>query len=304
MFKCLVDCLTRPRNIAQHVNMKTIKFIGYFFLLVLISTVPSVVVNTFNPGISENFATTIVNDLQSIETTYHYIVVENTLIDTTGNNEIKIIGINNFASISTDIDPGFKTYILFNPGDEKAIVKNEKAPYFAINLGSKEITLSLEMPLLDDSNKEQMSSKELEFKYTYEKLGVNNLDFSELNSYSTYGVQMKVEKIIDAILKPYMPVIYLISIPSLFLTTASSIAIEIVILSALVFFFVRASQLRFMEIVKIITLSMTPSVFASIFLILPVGAMGYYIIYIIGQILTISYFYRAIRQLVINKMIK
>lgn len=304
MFKCLVDSLTRPRNIAGYVNMKGIKFIGYFFLLVLISTVPSVVVTAFNPGISDGIADALVSDLRSTETTYHYKVVESTLIDVTGKNDTKIIQVGGLNSVFNENVSPLKTYFFFNPGDRQLVVPGEKDPYFAISLGSKELQISIETPKTTDGEINQMSGEAAMIKYRYEELGVINLDFSEINSYSTYSISTKFKEIIDIIIKPYLPIAYIVSLPSMLFTSASSIAIEILILSAIVFFFSRMSNVKFMEILKIITLSMTPSIVSTIFLLLPVGAMGYYVIYFAGQILTITYFYRALRQLVINKMIK
>ena len=307
MFRCLVDSLTRPRFIAEHVNMKTIKFIGYFFLLVLISTIPNIVVYSFNPGISEQVASLLVSDLQSVETSYHYSVVDNKLVDTTGTNSLKVVevsGLNALINEKSQANSLIKTYVFFNPGNESIDIPNEKNPYVAINLGSEKLEISIETPTPNESGKQEMSGEIISLSYTYSELGVNNIDFSEIKSYSTYGITLKIEKIIDKIVKPYLPVVYLIGIPSIFIANASSIAMEILVLAVVVFFFFRMGNLKFMEIIKLITLSMTPSAVASIFLILPVGTIGYYTIYIIGQILTISYFYRALRQLYLNKMMK
>lgn len=307
MFRCLVDSLTRPRFIAEHVNMKTIKFIGYFFLLVLISTIPNIVVYSFNPGISEQTASLLVSDLQNVETTYHYSVVDNKLIDTTGANSLKVVEVSGFNALINEKAQGnsfIKTFVFFNPSDDSTDIPSEKGPYVAINLGSEKLEISIETPIQDGSGKQQMSGEVVSLSYTYSELGVNNVDFSEINSYSTYGITLKIEKVIDKLIKPYLPVIYLISIPSIFITNAFSIAMEILVLAIVVLFFFRMGDLKFIEIIKLITFCMTPSAVATIFLILPLGTIGYYTIYIIGQILTISYFYRALRQLYLNKMMK
>lgn len=302
MYKCLVDSLTRPKKIAEHINMKTFKFIFYFLLLSLISTIPNIVIYCCDTGISEKTASLLVSDLQSYNDSYEYQVVDNTL---NGNASkcFEVSGIGSVLGYNNQVFSTLKTFVFFNPTDERVDTLDEKNPYIAINLGSKTLEISIETPSTS-SDKQEMSNNLVSFKYTYEELNVGNIDFSEIHSYSTYGISLKLEKIIDVIIKPYLPMVYLIGIPLMFVINAFSMAFEILLISAVVFFFFRTSQLKFMEFLKLITLSMTPSAVVSIFLLLPLGTMGYYTIYFIGQILTISYFYKALRQLYINKMMK
>jgi hypothetical protein len=77
-----------------------------------------------------------------------------------------------------------------------------------------------------------------------------------------------------------------------------------VLLAGFVFFFLRSIQLRFGELFKIITFCMTPTAIISIYMLLPFGNLWQIGLYILGQIITIVYFYRAIRYVFINRIKK
>ena len=298
MIRCFIDSLIRPKNIANHVNMKLGKFICYLILLVLITALPNMVSTFTSNAVPEQYTNMIVTSLKNTNKNYDYFI-KNGKLESKSNNKVPCIIEFVKSEEEKKLSPiDFTTYFIFNTGDVD-ILNGEvlKIPGLVINLKSEKVEISIFDPKLEEQVDPIVSK-------SYNDIEANGLDFSDLNNYSTYTLEVKMETAIKNLFKPYLFVSYLGSMPSVLLFSAFSILFEIVLLAGFVFFFLRSIQLRFGELFKIITFCMTPTAIISIYMLLPFGNLWQIGLYILGQIITIVYFYRAIRYVFINKIKK
>ena len=87
----------------------------------------------------------------------------------------------------------------------------------------------------------------------------------------------------------------LANIPTLIFSSVISFLIEIGILAGISWVMLRRHEAKFFDLFKLVTFCMTPSVILGIYMLLPFGNIWYWIIYILSQIITIAYFYIAIK---------
>lgn len=298
MFRCFVDSLVRPKNIANHINMKLGKLIGYLLILIFISSLPTIVTIFTSNSVPETYANTLVTELKKNDAKLDFVIEDGKLYSKTNNNDLHII---KFTALGEEASNGqfdIATYIVFNQKNED-IVNSGKllSTGFIFNLKSEEVELLFYNPNAKIKSSEVVSG-------TYNELDANGIDFSQIDNYSTYTLEVKIEKVITQLFKPYLFFVYLGSVPSALLSTGISVLFEIAFLVLFVFIFFRSSQLTFGEIFKLITLCMTPTAVISIYMLLPFGNIWYYGLYFVGQIITLIYFYKSIRQVYINKMKK
>ena len=298
MIRCFIDSLIRPRNISNHIGMKFGKFICYFILLVLITAVPNVV-NTFTSNaVPEQYSNMIVGTLKNSNKVFDYSIDNGKLLSKKGDSTPHIIEFVQPEEEKMQSIIEFTTYFIFNPSDAELVNKEAlNKNGLVINLKSDKVEISIFDLNVNEQQKPIISK-------TYNEIDANGIDFSELTNYSTYTLEVKIERAIKNLFKSYLFVSYLGSIPSVLLFTTLSVLFEIVLLAGFVYFFLRSVQLRFGELFKIITFCMTPTAVISIYMLLPFGNLWQIGLYILGQIITIVYFYRAIRFVFINKIKK
>lgn len=296
MFRCFVDSLVRPKNIANHINMKLGKLIGYLILLIFIASLPSIVTIFTSNSVPEQYANVLVTELKKTETKLDYEIDNGKLLSKTNSDGINIIKFESLEETSTRLN--IATYLIFNQLNEDVISSGKLlSPGIVLNLKSEEIEVLFYNP--------NANTKSVEIiRGTYNELEANGIDFSQISNYSTYTLEVKLEGVINNLFKPYLFFVYLGSIPSAFFSTGVSVLFEIAFLVLFVFIFFRSSQLTFGEIFKLITLCMTPTAVLSIYMLLPFGNIWYYGLYFAGQIITLIYFYKSLRQVYINKMKK
>ena len=296
MFRCFVDSLVRPKNIANHINMKTGKLIGYLLLLIFITSLPTIVTIFTSDSVPEQYASDIVSDLKSDDVQIDYAINNGKLESSYSSDVTHVYEIGLFDAEATNSQINLLTYLVFNQNNvdianSGKLTKNG----IIIDFRAEEIEVSIFNPNAKENKVSKITSG------TYDELGANGIDFSQLSNYSTYTLQVKLEGVIKNLFKTYLFFVYLASVPSALLTNGFSILFEIILLVFFVFIFFRSSQLTFGELVKLITLCMTPTAMISIYMLLPFGNIWYYGLYFLGQVITIVYFYKAIRQVYINK---
>lgn len=297
MFRCFVDSLVRPKNIANHTNMKLWKTIVYLFILIIISALPTIITIFTSDSVPEQYAQSVISDLKKTDAKLDYTISNGKLESMSNENSTHIFELTLLDEQTTNNQLNLVTYVVFNQTNQD-IANSGKLTQkgILINLKSEEIEVSIYNPDAKDNKVSEIS------KGTYNELDANGIDFSQLDNYSTYTLQVKLEKVIKNLFKSYLFFVYLASVPSAILSTGISVLFEILLLVFFVFIFFRSSQLTFGELFRLITLCMTPTAVISIYMLLPFGNIWYYGLYFLGQIITIIYFYRAIRQVYVNKM--
>lgn len=296
MFRCFIDSLVRPKNIANHINMKMGKLIGYLLLLIFISSLPTIVTIFTSDSVPEQYASDIISDLKSADVQIDYAINDGKLQSNYSSDVIHVYEIGLFGEEATNSQINLSTYLVFNQNNNDIVNSGKLTKNgILIDFRAEEIVVSIYNPNAKENKASVVSSG------TYDELGANGIDFSQLSNYSTYTLQVKLEGVIKNLFKTYLFFVYLASVPSALLTNGFSILFEIILLVFFVFIFFRSSQLTFGELVKLITLCMTPTAMISIYMLLPFGNIWYYGLYFLGQVITIVYFYKAIRQVYINK---
>lgn len=298
MFRCFVDSLVRPKNIASHVDMKIGKLIGYILLLVLIISVPSIVTVFTSSSVQESMSTTLVNGLKSQKSYIDYTITDGKL-ESKRNEEPNITvfvlgaeeeGANNTASLFVNA-----VYFVLNPNNHD-VSESITYPGIMINLLEERIDISMVVP---NQEAQQIVSA------TYNEVNANGINFNEVYNYSTYTFQQQIETVINNLFGTYITLINCFAVvPVVIVSSAISLIFEIVVLCFFVFIFFRSIQLSFGELFKIVTFCMTPTAILTIYGLLPFGSVWSTLLYIVGQVITIVYFYKAIRQTFINKMKK
>ena len=299
MFRCFVDSVVRPKNIANHINMKLGKLIGYLLLIILISSIPSIVTIFTSDSVPEQYASVVVSDLKKTNANLDYTITDGKLVSKSNKDTVHIFELTLFSGQTTYSQFDLVTYIVFNQTDDD-IVNSGKLTKLGLllNLKSEGIEVSLFNPNVENNQSSLITSG------TYNELGANGIDFSELNNYSTYTLQVRLESVIKNLFKSYLFFVYLASVPSAIMATGVSVLFEIALLVIIVFIFFRSSRLTFGELIRLVTLCMTPTAVIGIYMLLPFGTIWYYGLYFLGQIITFIYFYKATRQVFINKMKK
>ena len=299
MFRCFVDSVIRPKNIANHINMKLGKLIGYLLLIILISSIPSIVTIFTSDSVPEQYASVVVSDLKKTNANLDYTITDGKLVSKSNKDTVHIFELTLFSGQTTYSQFDLVTYIVFNQTDDD-IVNSGKLTKLGLllNLKSEGIEVSLFNPNVENNQSSLITSG------TYNELGANGIDFSELNNYSTYTLQVKLESVIKNLFKSYLFFVYLASVPSAIMATGVSVLFEIALLVIIVFIFFRSSRLTFGELIRLVTLCMTPTAVIGIYMLLPFGTIWYYGLYFLGQIITFIYFFKATRQVFINKMKK
>lgn len=293
MFRCFTDSLIRPKNIASHVKMNALKFILYFLLLVVISSIPSVI-NVFTSStVEEQVASSLVTTLKSNkDVELYYEIKDNQLVNNSKYDVPVSIEIENFL-----VDTGLfnnTLYLLFNETNQQ-ITYSEN-----MNVGTMVVHLQKEYyDIYVYGGEDNIIPLAHE---TYKDINANGLNFADLYGYSSFWLEAKIKEIVKLTFREYLFVAYLTAIPSVLFASAGSLLFEIIFLAGFVFIFFRGANLKFTELFKLITLCMTPTVMLEIFMLLPFGSIWYYGLYILGQIITIVYFYKSIRYLFMEKM--
>lgn len=315
MYKCLTDSLVRPKNIASNIKMSTMKFVLYFLLLAIIASLHPIINSFTSNSVPKLYANVIVSSLKDKNPTYlNYQINENKLINNTGYDGQVIIEIDQtlleqapIVDASNTI--GLPMYLVFNEKDKDIAypdqLKKEKS--VIINLKSTCLELIVHKP--DQSTNTQsgvtlLSAEEPLLTAKYEDINANGIDFSEANNYTTHFLESRIADVIKVVFKPYLFTANLLQVPVQIFASIMSIGFEILFLAGFVFLFFRGVQMKFFELFKLVTFCMTPTVFINILMLLPFGSLWYLGLYLLGQIITIVYFYISIRYVFIEKIRK
>lgn len=114
MFRCFVDSLVRPKNIANHINMKTGKLIGYLLLLIFITSLPTIVTIFTSDSVPEQYASDIVSDLKSADVQIDYAINNGKLESSYSSDATHVYEIGLFGEEATNSQINLSTYLVFN----------------------------------------------------------------------------------------------------------------------------------------------------------------------------------------------
>ena len=176
MIRCFVDSLIRPKNIANHVNMKFGKFICYLILLVLITALPNMVSTLTSNAIPEQYTNMIVTSLKGTNKNYDFCIRDGKLVSKSNNAVPHIIEFVKTEEEKNLSPIDFATYFIFNASDVDVLDKDVlKKGGLVINLKSKKVEISIFDPKLEEQVDPIVSK-------SYNDIEANGLDFSDLNN--------------------------------------------------------------------------------------------------------------------------
>ncbi len=295
MFSLFSASLKNPGSLPLYLKIKPWKFILYILFLAVISVVPGIVQMFGSNPTAEQYTNLIIYKLEKSNEDIDYSIKNNVLVSNNNKEEATIIKIDAFNyNDLLDNKPynpsALPIYIIFNPCD-----KNEleiSAPSIVVNLRSNEVVVYSTTPNFSDAN--SLNAIEMH-KSTYEKLNIGNVDFNDVRGFSTYRLEEKIIKAINYLLGSTLFFSSLAYIPTLIFSSVISFLIEVGILAGITWIMLRRHEAKFFDLFKLVTFCMTPSVILGIYMLLPFGNIWYWIIYILSQIITIVYFYIAIK---------
>lgn len=295
MFSLFSASLKNPASLPLHLKIKPWKFILYILFLSVVSIIPGIVQMFGSNPTAEQYTNLIMYNLEKSNEDIDYTIKNNILASNNNKEEATIIKIDAFNyNDLLDNKPynpsALPIYIIFNPCD-----KNEleiSAPSIVVNLRSNEVVVYSTTPNFSDTN--SLNAIEMH-KSTYEKLNIGTVDFNDVRGFSTYRLEEKLIKAINDLLGSTLFFSSLANIPTLIFSSVISFLIEIGILAGISWVMLRRHEAKFFDLFKLVTFCMTPSVILGIYMLLPFGNIWYWIIYILSQIITIAYFYIAIK---------
>lgn len=298
MYRCFRDSMVNPKFIPHHLKMKTGQFILYIALLTLLLSIPLYVNLFFNFDIASKISSVVASDLYQYDEPLDYKIEGNQLLST-GGNDLTIVPL---KSMSTGEIRLINTYLVFNPLEKNLpddLVVNKNVALI-IELKQEHLEIYLSSPS-DTSGKVNMNMKvsdNFDISYSYEELNINGIEFRSSQSNSgNYNFKLNLNKAVEKIFKPYAYIYYLTMIPTLYFSTLIAIMFEALLLTLMMLFFTRMIGISFKTLFRLVVLCLTPMAVFEILCLLPFGAIWYYGVTILGQILTIIYLQIAIRQI-------
>ena len=296
MYTKFKECLLKPSKIGKYVDDKMSKTILYFILLLLIYILPS-------------FVSLI--SVKQMPTDYSNVIVESFAKSSSIN--YKLENVNGKLNLNKTIDDAQPQYVeigtivgidmnilvLFNTNESIDLNSYD----FSSDLMNKNVILFtfakegmyISMGTLKLSNGSTDKTQELantsnkQLYYSYEKLGLSEIDFSVASSNKT-TFRNYLDNSYISMYQKNLALILLIGIPY--------ILVEVLVLALLIKILYGRFNVHFGAICKIVILAYTPRVIFNLLSIF----WSSIIMYFIGQFLTIIYVTIALRYYIIKNI--
>ena len=304
MYTKFKECLLKPSKIGKYVDDKMSKTILYFILLLLIYILPS-------------FVSLI--SVKQMPTDYSNVIVESFAKSSSIN--YKLENVNGKLNLNKTIDDAQPQYVeigtivgidmnilvLFNTNESIDLNSYD----FSSDLMNKNVILFtfakegmyISMGTLKLSNGSTDKTQELantsnkQLYYSYEKLGLSEIDFSVASSNkSTFRNYLDNSYI--SMYQKNLALILLIGIPYILISGILSLLVEVLVLALLIKILYGRFNVHFGAICKIVILAYTPRVIFNLLSIF----WSSIIMYFIGQFLTIIYVTIALRYYIIKNI--
>lgn len=304
MYTKFKECLLKPSKIGKHVDDKMSKTILYFILLLLIYILPS-------------FVSLI--SVKQMPTDYSNVIVESFAKSSSIN--YKLENVNGKLNLNKTIDDAQPQYVeigtivgidmnilvLFNTNESIDLNSYD----FSSDLMNKNVILFtfakegmyISMGTLKLSNGSTDKTQELantsnkQLYYSYEKLGLSEIDFSVASSNKT-TFRNYLDNSYISMYQKNLALILLIGIPYILISGILSLLVEVLVLALLIKILYGRFNVHFGAICKIVILAYTPRVIFNLLSIF----WSSIIMYFIGQFLTIIYVTIALRYYIIKNI--
>lgn len=304
MYTKFKECLLKPSKIGKYVDDKMSKTILYFILLLLIYILPS-------------FVSLI--SVKQMPTDYSNVIVESFAKSSSIN--YKLENVNGKLNLNKTIDDAQPQYVeigtivgidmnilvLFNTNESIDLNSYD----FSNDLMNKNVILFtfakegmyISMGTLKLSNGSTDKTQELantsnkQLYYSYEKLGLSEIDFSVASSNKT-TFRNYLDNSYISMYQKNLALILLIGIPYILISGILSLLVEVLVLALLIKILYGRFNVHFGAICKIVILAYTPRVIFNLLSIF----WSSIIMYFIGQFLTIIYVTIALRYYIIKNI--
>lgn len=304
MYTKFKECLLKPSKIGKYVDDKMSKTILYFILLLLIYILPS-------------FVSLI--SVKQMPTDYSNVIVESFAKSSSIN--YKLENVNGKLNLNKTIDDAQPQYVeigtivgidmnilvLFNTNESIDLNSYD----FSSDLMNKNVILFtfakegmyISMGTLKLSNGSTDKTQELantsnkQLHYSYEKLGLSEIDFSVASSNKT-TFRNYLDNSYISMYQKNLALILLIGIPYILISGILSLLVEVLVLALLIKILYGRFNVHFGAICKIVILAYTPRVIFNLLSIF----WSSIIMYFIGQFLTIIYVTIALRYYIIKNI--
>ncbi|MBS1363376.1 MAG: DUF1189 family protein [Bacilli bacterium] len=304
MYTKFKECLLKPSKIGKYVDDKMSKTILYFILLLLIYILPS-------------FVSLI--SVKQMPTDYSNVIVESFAKSSSIN--YKLENVNGKLNLNKTIDDAQPQYVeigtivgidmnilvLFNTNESIDLNSYD----FSSDLMNKNVILFtfakegmyISMGTLKLSNGSTDKTQELantsnkQLYYSYEKLGLSEIDFSVASSNKT-TFRNYLDNSYISMYQKNLALILLIGIPYILISGILSLLVEVLVLALLIKILYGRFNVHFGAICKIVILAYTPRVIFNLLSIF----WSSIIMYFIGQFLTIIYVTIALRYYIIKNI--
>lgn len=304
MYTKFKECLLKPSKIGKYVDDKMSKTILYFILLLLIYILPS-------------FVSLI--SVKQMPTDYSNVIVESFAKSSSIN--YKLENVNGKLNLNKTIDDAQPQYVeigtivgidmnilvLFNTNESIDLNSYD----FSSDLMNKNVILFtfakegmyISMGTLKLSNGSTDKTQELantsnkQLYYSYEKLGLSEIDFSVASSNKT-TFRNYLDNSYISMYQKNLALILLIGIPYILISGILSLLVEVLVLALLIKILYGRFNVHFGAICKIVILAYTPRVIFNLLSIF----WSSIIMYFISQFLTIIYVTIALRYYIIKNI--
>ena len=307
MYQMFKDCLLAPKQIYNYVNIKKGKLILYFLLIAIIYSLPSFV-SLANP--SDLSAQSLEGVVEIFENSprvdYRISKVEDKFIlnptkDGIGGQYVTLKLISGVSTVNTVIlfDPNVDEFSLNNYSFNSDVIDTLNT---VVHFGKDKLSIYVG---IDTSNYnsggvvELSSEQNAAYTVTYEKLGMNTIDFSIAKDNPTVFTK-QLNGIYKAIYKAHLGLILGLGLPILFIANICTLLLEIVFIAFLVKILYRTYNLSFKEVCKITIFAYTPRVIFNLLSIVWASAAMYYL----GQLISIMYLLIAIKNSFLSSITK
>ena len=304
MYTKFKECLLKPSKIGKYVDDKMSKTILYFILLLLIYILPSFVSLISVKQMPTDYSNVIVESFaknSSINYKLENVNGKLNLNKTIDDAQPQYVEIGTIVGIDMNILVLFNTNgsIDLNSYDFSSDLMNKNVILFTfakegmyISMGTLKLSNGS-----TDKTQELANTSNKQLYYSYEKLGLSEIDFSVASSNKT-TFRNYLDNSYISMYQKNLALILLIGIPYILISGILSLLVEVLVLALLIKILYGRFNVHFGAICKIVILAYTPRVIFNLLSIF----WSSIIMYFIGQFLTIIYVTIALRYYIIKNI--
>lgn len=304
MYTKFKECLLKPSKIGKYVDDKMSKTILYFILLLLIYILPSFVSLISVKQMPTDYSNVIVESFaksSSINYKLENVNGKLNLNKTIDDAQPQYVEIGTIVGIDMNILVLFNTNesIDLNSYDFSSDLMNKNVILFTFTKEGMYISMGT-LKLSNgstDKTQELANTSNKQLYYSYEKLGLSEIDFSVASSNKT-TFRNYLDNSYISMYQKNLALILLIGIPYILISGILSLLVEVLVLALLIKILYGRFNVHFGAICKIVILAYTPRVIFNLLSIF----WSSIIMYFIGQFLTIIYVTIALRYYIIKNI--